>query len=274
MRSKLGQAIALGLALALLAPLAQADWKTDYDKGIKAMEAGQWDEAQRLFANAAREEGEPAERKPFQGVVRKLYVPHYYAGLASYRLGDCRAALDYWNHAATNAIVAGKGDMKGVQASGIADCNQKIAAASKPTTTPTTTPVVTTPSKPVDKPVVVAPPPKPVETKPVPTPTPAPPSSAPAPAALVNAVESWIGGRYDAVAQLNPASLADGRSKAQGFLLRAAARHTQAELAGGDERQLELARQDVRSARAANSSLSPDETLFSPRFRAFWRATR
>ncbi|MCI1710626.1 MAG: hypothetical protein LKM32_03785 [Chiayiivirga sp.] len=279
MRSKLGRAIALGLGLALLVPSAQADWKTDYDKGLKAKDAGQWVEAQRLFASAAREEPEPAERKRFQGVVQKLYVPHYYAGLAAYRQNDCKTALEYWNHTATNAVIAGKPE-KGVQASGIADCNQKLAAVSKPTTTtPTTTtptpgpattaPVTTTTP---NKPVAVVPPPTPTPIKPTPPPV-AMPSSTPAPAALVSAVEAWVGGRYDAVAQLNPAALADGRSKAQAFLLRAAARHTQAEIAD-DERVRESARQDIRAARQANAALSPDEILFSPRFRAFWRATR
>jgi hypothetical protein len=280
------RALALGIALAFSATPASADWKNDYDRGLKAVEAGQWGEAQRLFANAAREEPEPAERKPFQGVVRKFYVPHYYAGLAAYRQNDCRTALEYWNHGPTNALLASKTDLKGTQSSGIADCNQKLAAASKPpvptpTTTPSTSPTgttstpvaTTTPSKPPpDKPVVVAPPPKPVETKPpvVATPTQA---TVPAPAALVSAVEAWVAGRYDAVAQLNPASFADGRSKAQALLLRAAARHTQAELSG-DKAGLQQASQDVRAARQANAALAPDEVLFSPKFRAFWRATR
>lgn len=282
--------LALGIALALAAAPVAADWKNDYDRGLKAAEAGQWAEAQRLFASAAREEPEPAERKLFQGVVRKFYAPHYYAGLAAYRQNDCKAALEYWNHGPTNALLAAKADLKGEQSRGLADCNQKLAAASTPPPTPPTTPpqttgpttsppvaTVPTPGKPPaqtppDKPVAVAPPPQPVPAKPTP---PAPgPSATPAPAALAGAVEAWVTGRYEAVAQLNPASLADARSKAQAFLLRAAARHTQAELAGGDARALEQARQDIRAARQANASLGPDEILFSPKFRAFWRATR
>lgn len=281
MRSSSRGALALGIALALSTAPVLADWKNDYDRGIKAAESGQWQEAQRLFASAAREESEPAERKLFQGVVRKLYVPHYYAGLAAYRQNDCQTALEYWGHGPTNAILAKQADLKGMQSRGITDCNQKLAAASKPptsttptSTTPSTTPstqvATTTPTKPPDKPVATVPPPKPVETRP----TPPPPSATPAPTALVQAVEAWVAGRYDAVAQLNPASLPDGRSRAQAFLLRAAARHTQAELADGDARLLENARQDVRAARQANASLGPDEILFSPKFRSFWRATR
>jgi hypothetical protein len=104
--------------------------------------------------------------------------------------------------------------------------------------------------------------------------TPPPTTNTPAPAALVTAVEGFLAGRYAAVAQLDPATLADGRSRAQAHLLRAAAKFTLAQLAGGDAAQLEQARRDVRAARGANASLSPDETLFSPRFRAFWRDSR
>ena len=57
-------------------------------------------------------------------------------------------------------------------------------------------------------------------------------------------------------------------------MLRAAARHSQAELAGGDPAQYEQARSDVRAAKAANASLTPDAALFPPRFRAFWQQTR
>lgn len=279
--------MAMGLgALLLAAPVAQADWKNDYDRGLKAAEAGQWAEAERLFSSALREEPEPAVRKPFQGVVRKLYVPHYYAGLAAYRQGNCQRALEYWNNAGSAAIVSGQSAISGVQQSGIADCNQKIAAASKPveptppvastTTAPTTTPS-TAPSKPPiavpAKPVVVAPPP----SKPVAEPAKPPivtPSSTPAPAALVGAIDGFLAGRYAAVVQLDPNTLADGRAKAQGFLLRAASRYTLAELAGSDSKLLDQARQDVLAARKANASLSPDETLFSPRFRTFWKQAR
>ena len=128
-------------------------------------------------------------------------------------------------------------------------------------TTPPTQPPATTPAKP----------PEPATTKPVAPPSPA---AGPAPAALVQNVQSFLEGRYAAVAASDPNGFGDARAKSHGLLLRAAARHTLAELAGGDARQLEQARADVRAARAANAALTPDEVLFSPRFRAFWSATR
>lgn len=282
---------AAAFALALAATPAAADWKKDYDRGLKAIEDGQWAEAEAAFKAALADDPEPNARKRFQGVVMKVYVPHYYAGLAAYRQGDCAEALRFWEHGPTRTVVAGQAALESVRSKGVADCTQKIAAASKPATpTPSTTgtpapagttgsTIAATPPRPAPEPA------KPVKPTPTPTPTPPapqpeqiarpqPPSATPAPAALVTMVEAYLAGRYAAVTQQDPATLADGRAKAQGFLLRAASRYTLAQLAGEDAAQLEQARRDVRAARSANAALSPDETAFSPRFRAFWRETR
>lgn len=290
MRSRPGlTAIAIGLGVVLLSPLARADWKKDYDRGLKAVEAGQWAEAENAFRAALSEDGSANARKRFQGVVVKLYVPHYYAGLAAYRQGNCARALEYWGNPGSAAVVAGQASLNAVQTRGVADCNTKLVAVSKPadpvastpppptSTVPATrTPTTSTPAKPIEtRPVVAVPPP--VTRKPAVEPAKPPvatPSSTPAPAALVSAVESYLAGRYAAVVQIDPNTFADGRAKAQGFLLRAASRYTLAELADSNDKQLEQARQDVRAARASNSNLSPDETLFSPRFREFWRSAR
>lgn len=284
--------LALAIGLALLAGAARADWKKDYDRGLKAIEAGQWAEAEAAFRAALADDPEPNARKRFQGVVMKVYVPHHYAGVAAWRRGDCAAALNYWSHGPTSAVVATQAELQAVKAKGSAECNQKLAAAAKPTapvaTAPPPTPPVTAAKPTAPAPTAPAataattpastkpspPPTATVAAPPKPVPTPAPPVSTPAPSALVTAVEAYLAGRYAAVAQLDPATLADGRAKAQGFLLRAASRYTLAQLADGDPAQLEQARRDVRAARSANASLSPDETAFSPRFRAFWRETR
>lgn len=297
MRSRPALAAAIGALLA--ASAAHADWKKDYDRGVKAAESGNWAEAGSAMRAALAEDAEPSARKRFQGVVYKVYVPHHYAGLAAYRQGDCATALQFWNNAANASVVSGIAALDAVQDKGIADCNAKLAAASRPTpaaTTPSvastapsaaqpTTPPATTPAKPPATPASssapattaatqakppVATPAKPPEAAPA---KPAAPTLGPAPAALAKSVEDFALGRYAAVAQSNPDSFGDARAKAQGYLLRAAARYTLAQLAG-NEAQLDPARADVRAARAASSALAPDETLFSPRFRAFFGATR
>ena len=95
-----------------------------------------------------------------------------------------------------------------------------------------------------------------------------------APAALVAAVEHYLGGQYQSVLQVDPASVSDGRSRAQIHLLRAASRHAVALLDGSADAQADAIQRDIRVARAANASLQPDAALFSPRFRALWQKTR
>jgi tetratricopeptide (TPR) repeat protein len=285
MRSSIRRPLITVIALLLPASAALADWKNDYDRGLRAIDAGNWSEAESAFRAALADEAQPSARKRFQGVVTKPYVPHYYAGLAAYRQGNCQRALEYWNNAASAAVVSGLADLRGAQSSGQSDCNTRLAASTRPpaTTSPTAaTPIATpatTPGKPPatspTRPVASTPPPAATPTRPATQPVKPPVvASAPAPAALVTAVEGFLAGRYAAVAQLDPATISDGRSRAQAHLLRAASRFTLAQLAGGDASQLDLARRDVRAARGANASLTPDETLFSPRFRAFWRESR
>lgn len=298
MRSRL----ALAIAALLAASAAQADWKKDYDRGVKAAEAGNWAEAGSAMRSALSEDAAPSARKRFQGVVYKVYVPHHYAGLAAYRQGDCRAAMEYWGNAANASVVSGIAALDAVQDKGIADCNAKLAAANAPakppaaTTPPSTTPAASTtstasttpagtattataPSASRPPPVVSTTPAKPPAATPAKPPEAAPakpvaaPAAGPAPAALAQSAEHFALGRYAEVVKTDPNAFGDARAKAQGFLLRAAARYTLAQLAG-NEAALEPARADVRAARAAGNALVPDETLFSPRFRAFYGATR
>ena len=126
--------VAFAVLLCAAAGAAQADWKKDYDRGVKAAESGNWAEAASAMRAALAEDAEPNARKRFQGVVYKVYVPHHYAGLAAYRQGDCRTALEYWNNAANAGVVSGIAALNSVQSKGVADCNAKLAAASKPTT--------------------------------------------------------------------------------------------------------------------------------------------
>lgn len=305
MRSK--SALVLASAALLAATAAQADWKKDYDRGVKAAEAGHWAEAAGAMRAAIAEDADPSARKRFQGVVYKVYVPHHYAGLAAYRQGDCASAMQFWSNAANASVVSGIAALDAVQAKGVADCRAKLAGvstASPPvagTTSPITppsdttsssvTPANTRPATPPNTSSAAAntsvpanmgastsmagnaaaerptPPAKPPETVPV------RPAARSAPAALVQSADAFAQGRYAVVVGSDPATFGDARTQAQGYLLRAAARFTQAQLVGGDA-DLEQARADVRAARAANAALMPDEVLFSPKFRSFWSATR
>jgi hypothetical protein len=93
------------------------------------------------------------------------------------------------------------------------------------------------------------------------------------PAALLDAFRNYLGGRYADVVRLNPDSFSEPRARAQGYLIRAAARQIQAEL-DGSAAGLDAARADIRAVRAASPNLTPDPALFSPRFRSLYNATR
>ena len=297
MRSNAGLVLLLGLACALP---AHADWKRDYDRGLRAFEKQNWSDAEAAFRAALAEEATPDARKRFQGVRTAVYVPHYYAGVAAWRQGACDRAMQYWSNTASTAVVAGVSALDAEQERGTLDCRARIAAAaktvpattvSKPPPSSTTAPPsgsTTTPPVAARTAANAAPPTIPVQrptTPPAFDPGPTattrpPPAAAPpsiiataVPAPLVEALDHYLAGRYDALLQLDPTRLADGRSRAQAHLLRAAARHRRAELDGSDT-QLDDARRDIRAARAANASLLPDAAWFPPRFVAFWAATR
>jgi hypothetical protein len=263
------------LALACARPVF-ADWKRDYDTGIKEFESQNWTQAEASFRSALADESEASARKRFQGTRYDVYVPHYYAGLAAYRQGACARALEYWSNSASSAVVSGIAELASTQRQGIDDCNGRLASTRPPPTAPTPSekPPVDVQTPP-SKPPVAAPPKNPVVSKPPPAQTPPPaPARITAPAALVTAIGHYLGGDYAALERIDPAALDEPRARADAFLMRAAARHTRALLAGSDGALLEKARGDVRAARSAYRALVPDEIAFSPRFRSFWRETR
>ena len=283
------------LALLGVAGVAHADWMRDYDRGVREFEDGNWREAESLMRSAMKDRPDSSERQRFQGTVFKPYMPHHYAGVAAWRLGDCQRALDYWSNASNQSAVAKLDGLGPQQRSGMDTCKTQLAQASKPTSgststastgagTPTntgagtgssappksggtgsttTTAQNTKPADPVPKP----PPKPPVEPRPT-------PSAGPAPAALRSLVDQFMRGRYADVVRSNPSGLPDAKARAHGFLLRAAAAFTQAELDGRSGSALDQARADVRAARAAQQNLQTDSSLFSPRFRAFYAETR
>jgi len=271
---------------------ALADWKRDYARGERAIAEGNWAEAEALFRQAAREEPTPDARKRFEGVVFRDYAPQYWAGFAAWRQGACDRALTYWQDSANSAAVLSKiKDFKSQQDRGLADCQQQLAQTTAPTPTPTPTPtppvantptpvatttpvavppVATTTTTPPKPPVQVAQQPPPAQ----PTPKPTAPAAdlKPAPAQLVSAAEAWLSGRYGDVLGVDASKVADGRARAHLHVLRAAARFAQSELANGSS--LASAEEEVRSARRAFATISPDQAMFSPRFRAFWQKTK
>lgn len=103
--------------------------------------------------------------------------------------------------------------------------------------------------------------------------TAAPAERTPPPERLVQALESYLAGRYTDAVTIDPESLSGVRARFHALLIRAASRYTQAQL-DGDEKLLAAARSDAAAARALDSRAVPDTAAFSPRFRAFYATAR
>lgn len=279
------------LALLLAAAAVEASWIREYDRGLQAVRQEDWAEAERRFAAALQEDGTPQERRRFQGTVFRPYVPHYYAGLAAYRRGDCETAMRYWSHAPTASVLNQLQDELAEFQRGVSACRSRLAqtAPSQPAVAGTQPPpsqpkppaassASASPKRP-DGPAVAASQPasRPAESRLAPASSPARPVQAArsAPAALRSAVDAYLDGRYPSLLRIDAASAGEGPDRAQLHLFRAAAAFVLAEQAGNVEgNALDNARREVRAARAAQASLQPDEVMFSPRFRRFWQQTR
>ncbi len=273
---RLGQCL-MALALLAFGAAAHADYKTDYTKGLEAYKDGKFAEARKLMQQALDEHDVPAAKIRYYGQVFGSYLPQHYVGLAAFKQGDCATALSQWNSPANRQIAAQMPEIGSEEQRNAATCGQKTVAKTEdkpklpePENPPTKIVAVNTPPKPV------VPPPKPPEpTKPTTLDKPpiekpiAPARNAP-PEPLVQAFDSYLVGRYSEVARINPDAYADTRSRFHAYLVRSASRYTLSKISA-DQEMLKNARADAAAARALDSRTTPDMTLFSPGFRAFFQ---
>jgi hypothetical protein len=288
---------AFGL-LAVAVP-AHADYKRSYATGLEAAGAERWDEVEARMKEALAEEATPKANVKLYGMRFETYVPQYYLGLAAYKRGDCATAMKYWETPGVEPVVQGDSKLSGPAQSGLRDCRGKVAQTAPPPTPPTTSstqPTVasTEPPTKVEPKTPANPPPStnvasnnpPPSTTTPPKPPPAPPTAPPAtpptaeapsaPADLVSALDNYLGGRYAQAASVDPGKLPDPRSRYHALVVRAAARFVQAQLQPGDSGKalLSQAETDVRGAKQLQPNAAPDATLFPPKFRQFYSATR
>ena len=269
------------LALLAVAAAAHADYKTDYTKGLEAYKDGKYVEARKLMQQALDEHDEPAAKIRFYGQVFGSYLPQHYVGLVAFKMGDCATALNQWNSPANRQIAAQLPEIGGEEQRNAATCGKTVAKTEdKPSRPPEPVTKTTGPENPPTKTVVavntppkpVAPPPKPPEpsVKTIPIEKPAVVVKNTPPEPLVEAFDNYLAGRYSDVARINPDAYADTRSRFHAYLVRAASRYTLARISA-DQEMLKSARADAAAARALDSRTTPDSTLFSPGFRAFFQ---
>jgi len=260
---------------------AHADFKEDYAHGVRYYEDGDYVAAQKSLQEALAAHAEPSARMRLYGTIFKPYLPQHYLGLIALKKGDCAAMRAQWGSSDNRQIMLQLPEVAAEEERAGGACADKTVAKveEKPAVTP----------PPVAKPPAENPPTKTVATVPTPpkpvVPPPAPPKPPPEkppvekppvaekivpPEPLVQAFDQYLGGRYAEVARINPDAYADVRARFHAYLVRAAAKYTQARIAS-DDALLASAKADAAAARALDARATPDATLFSPAFREFYQ---
>jgi len=282
-----GERIRLAVALIAIATSAHADYKDSYMRGKRAYEDGDYAKAHELLQQALSEHAEPSARFNPYGKVYTPYIPQHYLGLVALKQGDCAGVRTQWGSSDNRQIMLQLPDIAVEEEKSGATCAGKIAANPPAETAPAkppvaeasktlTPPVEKPPLRPEPAPPKVEPAPqKPVvaneSVKPAPPPKPIekPPEKTAPPDALVQAFEQFLSGRYAEAGKINAENYSDVRARFHAYLVRAAAKYTQARMAG-DDALLQSARTDAAAARALDARAAPDAVLFSPAFREFY----
>ncbi len=274
----------LALLLLPLAPLAWADFKDTYRKGIEAVDRKRWAEVAQHMREAIGQNPKEGAAVKLYGTRFETYLPHFHLGYALSQTGDCPGALRSLEASESQGAVRASPSYRQL-VDAKAACQRLVAAAAPATTLPappTLPPAPTTTLPPLPGPT----PGPPSTTRPPPPTTPSPPPGAPsttvpaapvaAPAGLVRAAEAYFAGRYDeSVSLLDRLTGLTGRPAAQAHLLRAAARFALYRMGG--ERDVTLRQrvlEDVVACRQADPRLSPDAEAFPPPFAELFRGGR
>ena len=84
----MNRSVVLILLLLLSSALLRAQWYDSYEKGRKAVEKGQWQQAVTHLSEALNDEPDSKARKKTYSLQFIDYFPYLYRGIAYYRLGD------------------------------------------------------------------------------------------------------------------------------------------------------------------------------------------
>jgi tetratricopeptide (TPR) repeat protein len=96
-----------GFVLAMAAALqAQGRWYPPYDRGVKAVEAGRWNEAIQSLEQALTIDSRPGANKYVEGVFRSDYFPHAYLAIACLGAGQHDKAKAYLDRARQDRLPA------------------------------------------------------------------------------------------------------------------------------------------------------------------------
>jgi hypothetical protein len=117
------------VALLLLPVALAASSLDDYRFGLAALEAESWAvavEHLRLAAAARPEE----KARLAKALFFRRYLPHYYLGMANFRMGDCPAALSAWQESERQGVITRFPEYEQLQA-GREECRQRQSEAQR-----------------------------------------------------------------------------------------------------------------------------------------------
>ena len=286
-----------------LAQTAEAgpEFLEDYKRGVSAIDSERWGHAVESMNQAIRGRDDEAKRLP-RYLYLKPYIPHFYRGLALFKLGDCPRALAAWKTSEHQGVVTGLSQYEQIELARQI-CRSKATRAAPPSTAPPprqerpysppreqessrarstdTSPnsysIETSPRPSMDlqnvAPATEDPwrpdPRHPVDFAPV-------QPSGPPPESLLEAAQACFAGNYrETLDRLASDGPQDPYSQAHGHLLAAAA-EVGLYLEGGEQEagRLEAARRHVLETRRLLPDLEPPERFFSPRFLDFYYGQR
>lgn len=219
------------LALTATSPV-WASLGKDYDTAILQIERENYEKAIPLLKEVISEVPASLPRIRLYGMRFASYTPHYYLGLAHYRLGNCEEALSSWADEARFQVLSGENAEN--MASGKADCETRLVQAGKELPVPGAS--VADNGNTND-------------------------------AALREVVNAFFNGSYEQVARFDPMTLGDPASRGQAWIYRAASQYTLYVLGGeANGKSLSDVRSSLANARSSDPNLVIDRNQFSPKF--------
>ena len=128
----IGAACAAAAAVVWLAGATLgADYKDSYRKGIEAINAKRWSDAERLMQAALAEQPREGGRVNISGNWWEPYIPHYYLGVARSRSGDCAGAVSAWRTSELQGFIKSLSEYTTLRR-GVKECEPKLAGAGAP----------------------------------------------------------------------------------------------------------------------------------------------
>lgn len=116
------------VCLLAAAPVGAAEaFLNAYRDGLVALEAGEWEAGARLLREAIAARPEAKLRLPRQRYLHP-YVPHFYLGMAHFRLGQCGLAIQAFEEATRQGVVAKRSRLVGEMRTGREVCRSRIAS--------------------------------------------------------------------------------------------------------------------------------------------------